>query len=559
MNVIKKIFCFLSVLVLSVPVLCFNVSAFDISGRDLYPTTQYVESCDFSSNKVSTMIENILSRYTLTNTVTDSMQTYPNYICYYNGKYFEYDISDLSQLVDAQLLSILSSLDSNVSFYSYSFVALYESSSRIDTFYSLSPIYITYDSGVYRSVSETGIAFKSSNIAKKSNGLLNEYLSSNSSYKDSCYFSYSSDCASYLTPSFFGGSNNFTADYLVCDYDDTSFFDFLVGATLDGITTYHSNYDDLAYSVDVKLTPVFQYDMNRFDPTTNQSDYFKLEITNNSSSAIQWCAGIYGNGLPDTGNYLDNSFTSWAYLCNSTYYDIECVEDKGLFRNTYTYSGVLRKGASDIHYLGSGETFSDVIYWENVNIQANTEYHFFVSAVVTSLKYATTNFDPVFTEDTSDGVSKTILEDSYYDTILENATGFRKIESVIYNVAFSCLTMPEFTTTVRGGNCLLNSSANDRYQQKKNFESFSDFDGTNVSVNKNYTDPSVLAKTFNRSDVNVDIDNISTADVNDYISYSQDFFNLLKSVFATFPAYIWALICFGLTGLIVIAIVKALL
>ena len=75
----------------------------------------------------------------------------------------------------------------------------------------------------------------------------------------------------------------------------------------------------------------------------------------------------------------------------------------------------------------------------------------------------------------------------------------------------------------------------------------------NTKINKNYVDPTILANSLN--DVDIDFNNIGVDDVKGYIDYSQNFFKLIKMSFQTFPA-IWTLVVFGLTAIIVIAIIR---
>lgn len=566
MKVINKILCFLSVLVLCVPLLCFNVSAYDISGMETYPSVEDMSTYDFSSYNIQTLTDTILSKYTASSKVTDSMKTYPNYFFSYKDdsgvtSYYQFDISDINQLIDYDIMTIYyinkSIFSSDDTFYFYSYVNIGSSSSTICTFYSLSPIYIISSGSTFRAVSETGISYSRTLISLK-NGLLNASGSSSSSFSDSFYFYYKSDSTSYLSPTFVGPAS-MTPQYFVVPFSIDGFPSFLENANSDGVYKNYFGSDNLSSLIDVKLTPEFGLDMDRFDPLTNQSDYFKFEITNNSDSAIQWCAGIYDPELVTADTMNISSLSSWCYVCRTTYYDFLVKEDKGIFRTTYTYSGALKTGSFDFHYLEPGETFSDLIFWENINIKPNVIYHFFVNAVKTDLKYASSNIDPPVTEESSDMHSVTVIEDTYYNTILEGASSFNKLDCNIYNIEFSCLSMPAFTTTVRGGNSVLNTSGNDRYLLNKNYETVSDINGLDTKINKNYTDPAILANTFNRSDVSVDIDSFSVDDVKSYITSCQSFFILIKEALLSFPAFIWALICFGLTGLIVIAVVKALL
>lgn len=344
---------------------------------------------------------------------------------------------------------------------------------------------------------------------------------------------------------------------------------------LDSFTSFYSNITDLnllddykfnkfpdgslSETIDVKLIPQFDYDMDRFDSTTNQNEYFKFEITNNSTKAIQWLACIYDQTLLTTDTMYIDSLSSWTYMCKESYYNSSVKEDKGVFRTTWTYDGALNTGSYYYHVLLPGESYSDVIYWENVKISANKIYTFNVNAFFTNLNNPTENINPVVTGESSDIHSVTKCKEDYFKTILKydgTEFGYRTIESCVYSKEFSVLTIPAFTTTVRNGNSVPNGGATDSYRQRQNYETQSDINGMDTKINKNYVDPSILANSLNASNVDVDFENVGLDDVKGYISTCKDFFSLIKSVLLSFPAFIWVLICFGLTAIIVISIVR---
>lgn len=341
---------------------------------------------------------------------------------------------------------------------------------------------------------------------------------------------------------------------------------------LDSFTSFYSNITDLnllddykfnkvpdgslSETIDVKLIPQFDYDMDRFDSTTNQNEYFKFEITNNSTKAIQWLACIYDQTLLTTDTMYIDSLSSWTYMCKESYYNSSVKEDKGVFRTTWTYDGALNTGSYYYHVLLPGESYSDVIYWENVKISANKIYTFNVNAFFTNLNNPTENINPVVTGESSDLHSVTKCTKDYFKTILNyngSTDGYRTIESCVFSKEFSVLTIPTFTTTVRNGNSIPNGGSNDAYKQRQNYETQSNINGMNTKINKNYVDPTILANSLN--DVDIDFNNIGVDDVKGYIDYSQNFFKLIKMSFQTFPA-IWTLVVFGLTAIIVIAIIR---
>lgn len=581
MKVINKILCFLSLLVLCVPLLCFNVSAGSGVGNVLKDTVldnklPFTES-DMSSYLSKSENSSLASSIKYDNADGSALIGYNSGFNYhpYSGKFYYYPFDEIynsTYLFKAYTLE-QSLIDAdNLYYIAFSYYPNKKEFLQI-IIYSTSQIYlkdygsyISYssDSDLYYSVYKTtldtnsnsyfvpfGVSYASGTILNCLNFKSNPPIQYSNTSSDLKNFSFRNDNRS--------STKQLSMMSVYCNFNlDTSLLPNVTPQKFDKLSV-NGQEAPLSDFIDVKLTPEFGLDMDRIDPLRNQSDYFKLEITNNSDSAIQWCAGIYDPELVTADTMNISSLSSWAYVCRTTYYDFSVKEDKGIFRTTYTYSGALKTGSFDYHHLEPGETFSDLIFWENIKINPNVIYHFFVNAVKTDLKYATTNIDPPVTEDSSDLHSVTVIEDTYYDTILEGAADFTKLDCNIFNIEFSCLSMPDFTTTVRGGNSILNTSGNDRYQLLKNYESVSDINGLDTKINKDFTDPAILANTFNRSDVSVDIDSFSVDDVKSYITSCQSFFILIKEALLSFPAFIWALICFGLTGLIVIGIVKAIL
>ena len=594
MKIINKILCFFSVFVLCFPLFCFNVSAeesdvtalndgvpyvgidFFNSDNGCYIPSEYIDSSSvctlFYKNYSDSIPTSNKDLYISKYSVLSSQNEFSNFchLPYYkineDSKYLIYDVTNDYILFLKGFCQYSISSSNPIYYFCYSYEYSGPSTSNfyaISCICSYSPLYFTESNGFVSLTSDSSCwcyTTFSKDRYEDSTGLTYFTSLNTSTYTASSlifekdftklkYFSCHSENIYNKT------DYKFKNAYTNCSLDTSMFSS---GVSLDkGFSSLQPK--TLSEQIYVKLTPDFGLDMDRIDPLTNQSDYFKFEIKNNSDSPIQWCAGIYDPELITADTVYIDSISAWGYVSRTTYYDFSCQEEKGIFRTTYTYSGTLKTGSFNYHYLEPGETFTDVIYWENIKISPNVIYHFFVNAVKTDLNHATLNIDPPVMEESSDVHSVTKIEDSYYNTILNVGSSFRTLESNVFNVEFSCLSMPDFTTTVRSGKSVVNTSGTDRYKQYENYESVSDINGLDTKVNKDYVDPSILANLNNKSNVNVDFDNVGIDDVKTYISYSQDFFNLIKSVLGTFPAFVWVLICFGLTGLIVIAIIKALL
>ena len=116
------------------------------------------------------------------------------------------------------------------------------------------------------------------------------------------------------------------------------------------------------------------------------------------------------------------------------------------------------------------------------------------------------------------------------------------------------LSIPEFSSEIRGGNAKITTGWNDTENRTANPYAVKDLSsGKQLAVN-NYTDYDDLL-----SDVDVDLDNLNIDNVKSYVKSCSSFFGVLKTALTCFPAFIWVLICFGITALVVIGIVKAIL
>lgn len=328
--------------------------------------------------------------------------------------------------------------------------------------------------------------------------------------------------------------------------------------------------EDFKTKIDVKLTPEFTLDMDRvFDKNTGQNDYFKLEVTNNSDTNIQFCASITEKKSEDFlkpigGNIIDNIFkidyedwedAYWNYIGDTQYY-ADCYKktDKYLgIKHEYTRYAELRKGNFYWILLKPGEKFEDFIYWENVKIKADEEYSFIVDCLPTELDYPTDVFYSMslntkifpFPEEL-----ESVRNDYYRDDTLEKyALNFEECVRAC-NYVFSVESIPRFTTTVRGGNSKITSGWKDTVSQSTNPYYREDTRTGDIIPVGNYQE-------FNGNlpDVDIDIDNLSVDNIKDYVKYSQNFFTLIRLVFSFVPS-LWLLIVFGLTAIIVIAIVR---
>lgn len=645
MKVINKILCFISVLVLCVPVLCFNVSADDSTSYDY----SYLYGTDFSGKYSSFFISQLkevsngpflngssetgkpnLCKSDYWKEDTNGLKT--NYIGWVEPNTSDYYVMD-NNINNVLLLAFAQSQwgywkDNSKPIYYYCYSYVYKESDiqihkNYDFYFSNSPLtfstctnsYCDYvklnsidschvsvftyldeldgvsypnayassglainNSAVCGSQVTTGneICFKSGDYGQVM--IEEQYVTSSREFQFKCNL----DCYSFIS-SF---SNH--------DIDSSCF----TSGTVYNVSDIASD-KTLSNQIEVKLTPSFSVDMDRvFDKNTGQNDYFKFEVTNNSENPIQFSASIVPVGTElleftslsdlntseavNSGNLSDyilgeqkfvNTKALWNYLTDCEYYIINANIDyeKAYFVKNTNFYVEERKGNFYWIFVPPNTTYSDYIYWENVKITPNTHYDFVFTGL--ELDSTFTHSSAVFANaetlyaltDTDDESIGSIFKSNVSKpwTLFSNVNTDSSVEQYkvdlnsmveLYRTEFSVKTIPSFSNEIKGGNSAYSTGWNDTENQVDNPYYKKNLQTGEIEAVSNWSEYNGSV-----SDVDVNIDNVGVGDVKNLISYSQDFFTLIKSVMLSFPTWIWVLICFGLTGLIVIAIVKALL
>lgn len=590
-KIVNRVLCaFMAVLLVVLSAAEFSVVSAESGGSSvgtvkLYPSEEEASKISPPINRA--LIDSIYNKYKYTG--SDSNNSYPHYVFNplydpYIGKKCLFDISDYKQCFDFAIyfgycngVFMRRQVDKK-EFYYYAYVYTKTDYFYINIYCSPKPLYFrATDDKTFRLYSEPWVqsctfVFENKN-GTSSVSSSNSLVYSNELESSSCV-TYLSSSTSYMSTIDEISDNTINWNRLIIPFQSGDFPNFLSKADKSGVEYY----DGVKFSpaqiplkdqIEVKLTPEFGLDMDRvFDKNTGQNDYFKFEVTNNSDTAIQWAAYIFDPNIPDPENLMAAS-SNWKYLCNETYFASTTNEKSSLFKTTNTIKGVIRTGVFDEHLLKPGETFSDVVYWENVKIDANKLYRFNVSAVPTNLIYPSDCKgikvpEKHSEEESSAAFTKIVYEydDSFYKGFLKHngsdLYGTDIIDYVVFSADFSVLTIPAYTAVKKGGNGTVNSGSTEVYYQRKNYQTESDIDGLNTKINEDYVNPSRISNTYNASSVSVDLDNLSIEDLKSYVSYCQSFFSLISQALYSFPTFIWALICFGLTALIVIGIIKAL-
>ena len=580
MKLINKIFCLFFVLAICLPVMCFPVSADDQDtgfNDSVLASLPNFDTTDFSAYDL-TFLENTLQSLLSGSGKIEKLREDSAYLPFegsINGNSYLGVSKRCEQTVFLYgLINALQSglIDVNLPVYYYLHYFTYFDSNN-NTFYCYNYLFsnnvfefVNYDS-THNTIKFNKTLHK--DVSLRYPLLSNISVGYTKTSGNQTSYIYSKSDFTYCGLNNIKSYSGYKSESLFCNFDIKGLD--LFNTDIVAVNGFESvKPKDFKTQIDVKLTPEFTLDMDRvFDKNTGQNDYFKLEVTNNSDTNVQFCASITEKKSEDFlkpigGNIIDNIFkidyedwedAYWNYIGDTQYY-ADCYKktDKYLgIKHEYTRYAELRKGNFYWVLLKPGEKFEDFIYWENVKIKADEEYSFIVDCLPTGLDYPTDVFYSMslntkifpFPEEL-----ESVRNDYYRDDTLEHySLNFEECVRAC-NYVFSVESIPNFTTTVKGGNSKITSGWKDTVSQSTNPYYREDTRTGEIIPVGNYQE-------FNGNlpDVDIDIDNLSVDNVKDYIRYSQNFFTLVKSVF-TFAPGLWLLIVFGLTAIIIIAIVR---
>ncbi len=339
---------------------------------------------------------------------------------------------------------------------------------------------------------------------------------------------------------------------------------------------------DLGNKIDVKFEPELKLNM---DVLNEDDERVKFTVTNHSDKAVQFCMYIDGMDNEDEYFSLTDAGTGaiivdkekylkkfayqkalWNYKRENYYYELDVHDNSKLLGISVANELVPTKvqGSTVWIYLKPNESYSDVIYWANVNLARGVKYRMNVKAfevpdtldIATNIIYDSNVItDRRYLEGVvNGGLNRKPWTMPFLSSIKANDKLSNYMLSpddlaTVYQKEISFVTIPEFTDTVIGGSgTLSNGYLNDidefsKYNYKKDLTTGVEEFGSSVSGGTQ----------------EIDIENVQKGDVISYLKYCVSFFVLLKAAFMCFPAYIWVMLYFGLTAVVVIGIVKAVL
>lgn len=367
--------------------------------------------------------------------------------------------------------------------------------------------------------------------------------------------------------------------YTNCDMD-LSMLSYSENPIISGFSSLNATYNVGAH-VDVNFTPEFTLDMDRSVPGSVfggiNEDYFSIEITNNNPFAIQFqCYVIPSSEL---FSYID-SWSKNADLKSAAMSeydlgypglinisdDIPRVPDECVWmleKNQWVYSRNVENQSdygsgfafevnkpSTCFYLPAGQTFSQVIKWNQLNLVANSKYRMIVSAAKNTFDKAT-------------DIHLSIASDSYF--ACDNSIF---LESYFFccDTEFSVNNPLTYNSSEDFGGVIANTGRleTDRDYWKQNAIILDDevvirdadsndyYNGWRTDIDDGWTDTGSF-KFFD-----FDLNNISIDDFSTLLNNVSSFISVLGSVFSFFPKWVWVLIFVGILGMVALGFFKTI-
>lgn len=434
--------------------------------------------------------------------------------------------------------------------------------------------------------SETPIGSASLSFEKASNGKITSKsfgLSDYSGWKTDTksYLYYKSTDTSYGLPySIHKGENNYNelnCHFITEPFIHSNEFTFLKDADnkkIIGIDSENGELSEKEYYlsdlVDLELKPEFKMNMDRSVKTSDSfdttiSDYWQFNVINNSDVNIQFQLFVVpansdlvtsfnpdelyvpitdSRPLNTTGFIPKTDSSIWIFEKEEWIYSKD-VSSQDTWQST---DGFKVHKPTVYHFVEAGGSYKQTLKWNQLSLNKNQPYELVLSVAECRYDKAT---------DIHISVSDEYFENEY--VIPKEAYYLCK------DIKFSVINPLPYDSTEKYANVIPNTGK--ECYEKNDYWKINaiEKDGEVEVVNKNFSNTwqnnmhGGNDGLSDSPDVDVDLDNLSIENVKSYVKSCSSFFKVLKTALTSFPAFIWVLICFGITALIVIGIVKAIL
>jgi len=339
--------------------------------------------------------------------------------------------------------------------------------------------------------------------------------------------------------------NSKTAYYLNSSYERSStFWENVVGMETN-FPDVKSDSDKLSLSV--TFNPTLSGAVDRIvnqNGVSAESNYFSMQITNNSSSNAQFVFAVVPTGSDlnlssaqinrNTGFDMTAANGVFYYSCKEWVWSPTMAVKNNMSALTLTkyYQ------SSAWHVVKGNSSYTRSFNWNQLDLEAGVEYDAVVWAVTTDCDIPIRNF------------SNSLAD--YYIDLSAGSEVHRSTFNVPNPVAYDS-TNQEFGNISNNGiaDIVKDGDIAFGYEDKET--------GETVIEDIYYQDKVDEWADWERVYLEKDVSDFSFSDLTAILSNSRGFFDFLSIVFGWLPSWFWGLIVFGLSSIVVIGIVKAIL
>ncbi len=307
-------------------------------------------------------------------------------------------------------------------------------------------------------------------------------------------------------------------------------------------------------NLSVSFTPSLSGEVDRIveqNGVSAESDYFSMSITNNSSKNAQFVFAVVpsGNGLAlsnapidsNTGFSMSNSTAKYYYTCKEWVWAPTIAYKNNL--HSFTLTKYYQSCAW--HIVGGGSTYTRSFNWNQLNLEKDVVYDAVVYAISTDSDVPISNF--------------TNSNHEYYLDIFSGKEVYRSSFSLPNPVTYDS-SNSEFGNTSNTGisgviNGLLNAEG---YVDSETGETVIE-DVYYSDVLDKYQEWNSEERIIRNDDGSFNFEGFNLDSVSNMLNMSKGVFGFFQNVVTFMPSWFWALILTGVTCLVAVGIIKALL
>lgn len=301
-----------------------------------------------------------------------------------------------------------------------------------------------------------------------------------------------------------------------------------------------------ALDLSVSFTPSLEGTVDRLidqNGVQAESNYFSMTLTNNAPGNAQYMFAIVPSGSAVDFNTSASNYNMGVDVNTADgifYFTLK----EWIYAPTMAYGNL---GTSRIvteysqntfwHVISGSSSITHNFNWAQINIAKDTAY----DAVVIALPTDYTKPSRVFSNSSAD----------YYLDLSTAQEVYRSTFTVPNPVTYDS-NNTEFGNVANNG---IISSKNNSLQA----DGYIDENGEPVIEDLDYGDTLEDVKNFEAPVISNALSDLSLSDVSSLLQQTESFFDFLGVCFSWLPGWFWAILLFGITALVIIGVVKALL